>query len=62
MQKETAPKWIQAAISKPWALRKTLKAKKGKPIPAKKLAIKKWDTATTKKRKTLAKTLKSFKK
>ena len=26
-------KWIQSAIKKPGALRKTLGAKKGKPIP-----------------------------
>ena len=31
-------KWIQKAIKKPGALRKQLGAKKGKPIPAKKLA------------------------
>jgi len=30
--------WIQKAIKKPGALRKSLGAKKGKPIPAKKLA------------------------
>ena len=31
-------KWIQKAIKKPGALRKSLGAKPGKPIPAKKLA------------------------
>ena len=31
-------KWIQKAIKKPGALRASLGAKKGKPIPAKKLA------------------------
>jgi hypothetical protein len=31
-------KWIQSAIKKPGALRKSLGAKKGEPIPAKKLA------------------------
>ena len=31
-------KWIQSAIKKPGALRSALKAKKGEPIPAKKLA------------------------
>lgn len=31
-------KWIQSAIKKPDALRSALKAKKGEPIPAKKLA------------------------
>lgn len=33
-----AEKWIQKAIKKPGALRKSLHAKKGMPIPAKKLA------------------------
>lgn len=33
-----AGKWIQGAIKHPGALRKELGAKKGKPIPAKKLA------------------------
>jgi hypothetical protein len=32
-----AEKWIQKAIKKPGALRKELKVKKGKKIPAKKL-------------------------
>jgi hypothetical protein len=31
-------KWIQSAIKKPGALRKSLGAKKGEPIPTKKLA------------------------
>ena len=31
-------KWIQTAIKKPGALRSSLKAKPGKPIPAAKLA------------------------
>lgn len=31
-------KWIQGAIKKPGALRKSLGAKKGEPIPAKKLS------------------------
>lgn len=31
-------KWIQKAIKKPGALRRALGAKKGKPIPASKLA------------------------
>ena len=31
-------KWIQGAIKKPGALREALGAKKGEPIPAKKLA------------------------
>lgn len=33
-----AEKWIQKAIKKPGALRKSLGAKEGQPIPAKKLA------------------------
>ena len=33
-----AEKWIKEAVSKPGSLRKSLGAKKGKPIPAKKLA------------------------
>jgi hypothetical protein len=33
-----AEKWIQKAIKKPGALRSALGAKKGKPIPAAKLA------------------------
>ena len=33
-----AEKWIQNAIKKPGALRSALGAKKGKPIPAAKLA------------------------
>jgi hypothetical protein len=31
-------KWIQSAIKKPGSLRKSLGAKKGEPIPAKKLS------------------------
>lgn len=50
-------KWIQEAIKKPGALRKALKVKEGKDIPASKLKIKKTDTVKMKKRKTLAKTL-----
>ena len=54
-------KWIQKAIKKPGALRKSLGVKKGKDIPAKKL-----NTAAKKKgklgqRARLAKTLKGFK-
>lgn len=33
-----SPNWIQGAIKKPGALREALGAKKGSPIPAKKLA------------------------
>lgn len=54
--------WIQDAIKKPGALRKSLGTKKGKKIPAKTL-----NTAAKKKgklgqRARLAKTLKGFKK
>ena len=35
---KVAEKWIQGAIKKPGALRAELGAKKGEPIPAKKLA------------------------
>ncbi len=37
MAKDKDGKWIQGAIKKPGALRKTLGAKKGEPIPAAKL-------------------------
>lgn len=37
-KKGGSAKWIQSAIKKPGALRKELGAKKGEPIPAKKLA------------------------
>lgn len=55
-------KWIQKAIKKPGALRKALGAKKGKPIPAKKLnaAAKKGGKLGARAR--LAKTLRTFKK
>lgn len=43
-------KWIQGAIKHPGALRKELHAKKGEPIPAKKL-----EKATHSKNPTLAK-------
>lgn len=36
--KAKSGKWIKEAIKKPGALRKSLGAKKGEPIPAKKLA------------------------
>lgn len=51
-------KWIQKAIKKPGALRKTLGVKEGKKIPASKLAkAAKTGSATTKRRVALAKTL-----
>jgi len=53
-------KWIQKAISKKGSLRKTLGAKKGKPIPAKKLATAAKKKGVTGKRATLAKTLRKI--
>lgn len=57
-----AKNWIAKAIKKPGALRKSLKVKKGKNIPASKLKVKKGDALKLKKRKVLAQTLKKFKK
>lgn len=54
-------KWIQGAIKHPGALHKALKVKSGEKIPEKKLEEKSTDSALMKKRKTLAKTLASFK-
>lgn len=58
----TKKKWIAEAIKSPGALRKKLKVKAGKTIPAAKLTVKKSDSTKVKKEKVLAKTLKSFKK
>jgi hypothetical protein len=55
-----AEKWIQKAISKPGALRKTLGAKAGKPIPAKKLAAAAKKPGVTGQRARLAQTLKKL--
>lgn len=52
-----AKQFIQGAIKNPGSLRKALKAKKGKKIPASKLEIKEGDTTLMKRRKNLAKTL-----
>ena len=52
--------WIAGAISKPGALRKSLGAKKGEPIPAKKLAEAAKGKGTTAKRARLAQTLKKL--
>lgn len=57
-----AEKWIQKAIKKPGALRKELGAKKGEPIPAKKLAAAAKKPGTLGKRARLAETLKGMKK
>jgi len=55
--------FIAKAIKKPGALRATLKVKKGKNIPAKKLqAALKSNSIVTRKRAVLARTLKGFKK
>jgi hypothetical protein len=53
-----AEKWIAGAIGKPGSLRKTLKAKPGKPIPAAKLAAAAKKPGITGQRARLAQTLK----
>ena len=55
-------KWIQSAIKKPGALRKSLGAKKGEPIPAKKLAVAAKKPGKMGQRARLAQTLKGLKK
>ena len=55
-------KWIKDAIKKPGALRKTLKAKKGKDIPEEKLEKAAKGKGKTAKRARLAVLLKGFKK
>jgi len=55
-------KWIKEAIAHPGALRKTLGAKEGKPIPAKKLAAAAKKPGVTGKRARLAETLKGLNK
>ena len=55
-----AEKWIQGAIKHPGALRKELGAKKGKPIPAKKLAAAAKKGGKVGKRARLAETLKKM--
>lgn len=55
-----AENWIKGAIKKPGALRETLGAKPGKPIPAGKLAKAAKKPGVTGKRARLAQTLKSF--
>lgn len=57
-----AKKWIQEAISKPNALRKSLGVKEGKTIPAKKLAEAAKKPGKLGQRARLAQTLKGFKK
>jgi len=55
-------KWIQKAIKKPGALRKSLGAKKGEPIPAGKLAAAAKKPGKLGQRARLAQTLKKMKK
>ena len=55
-----AKKWIQKAIKKPGALRKELGAKKGKKIPAAKLASATKKKGVTGQRARLAETLKKM--
>jgi len=52
--------WIAGAIKKPGALRKALGAKKGKPIPAKKLNAAAKKKGTLGRRARLAKTLERY--
>lgn len=56
-----AKNWIQDAIKSPGALRKTLKAKPGEPIPAKTLAAAAKKPGKTGQRARLAQTLKGMK-
>lgn len=55
-----AKNWIAGAIKHPGALRKELGAKKGKPIPAKKLAAAAKKPGVEGKRARLAETLKKM--
>ena len=57
-----AEKWIQKAIKKPGALRKSLGVKKGEKIPAAKLASAAKKPGKLGQRARLAATLKGFKK
>ena len=58
----TKDKWIKDAIKKPGALRKSLGAKEGQPIPAKKLAAAAKKPGKMGQRARLAQTLKGMKK
>lgn len=62
MVKAKDGKWIQKAIKKPGALRKSLGAKKGEPIPAGKLAAAAKKPGKLGQRARLAQTLKKMKK
>ena len=61
-KKKRNKKWIQGAIKAPGALRKTLKTKKGKNIPAKQLRAAAKKKGTLGRRARLAITLRKFKK
>ena len=61
-KKGGSAKWIQEAVKKPGALRKALGAKKGEPIPAKKLAAAAKKPGKMGQRARLAQTLKGLKK
>jgi len=54
--------WIAGAIKKPGSLHKMLNVPQGEKIPESKLKVKGGDSPLMKKRKSLANTLKSFKK
>lgn len=56
-----AEKWIQKAIKKPGALKKSLGVKKGEPIPPKKLAAAAKKPGKMGQRARLAQTLKGMK-
>jgi hypothetical protein len=58
----TSKNWISGAIKKPGALRKELGAKKGEPIPAKKLAAAAKKPGKIGQRARLAETLRKMKK
>jgi hypothetical protein len=62
MAKAKGGNWIQKAIKKPGALRKSLGAKKGEPIPAGKLAAAAKKPGKMGQRARLAQTLKKMKK
>jgi len=60
MAKKAGSYWIAGAIKKPGALRKTLGAKPGKPIPAAKLQAAAKGSGKTARRARLALTLKKM--
>ena len=62
MKKGGSTKWIQAAVKKPGALRKSLGVKKGEKIPAGKLASAAKKPGKMGQRARLAQTLKGLKK